>query len=86
MQVEMDEHLKAVVEFMQKNVPAEKLLSVADALKDVARPLWGRFPQEPCMVLRLCEAKSGPSQPIASESGLAIACAGDGSGVAAVGP
>ena len=47
MQLEVDDHLKSVMEFMQSNIPASKLIGVADNLPQMARLLWGRYPQEP---------------------------------------
>jgi hypothetical protein len=38
--VKMDEDLHGVIEFMQKNVPSDKLLHIADSLPHAARLLW----------------------------------------------
>jgi len=48
MQIVLDSDIKAVAEFMQGNIPAAKLVSVADNLPTVARLLWSQFPQESC--------------------------------------
>jgi hypothetical protein len=64
MQLVADEHVKAVLEFMQENVPASKLYGVADSVPKMARLLWGEYEQEPVIPLVI-----GGSQPIASVSG-----------------
>ena len=51
--LQLDEHMKAVLQFMQENVPTSKLIGVADSLPQMARLLWGRYPQEPCHALNL---------------------------------
>jgi hypothetical protein len=86
MQVEIDEHVKSVLEFMQGNVPTEKLVGVASALAEIGKPLWGRFPQEAFVPFNFCESKSGPSQPTASESAPVLACAGGDSEAAGACP
>lgn len=57
MELVIDDHLKAVLEFMQVNVPAEKCVGVADALPQMARLLWGIIPQEPVIASLLRPAK-----------------------------
>ena len=49
----LDEDLKAVLEFMQSQIPASKLLGIADALPQVAKLLWAHLPQELCTVASL---------------------------------
>ncbi len=44
--VSMDEDVQKVVAFMAGNVPANKLISVAQAVNDLARPLWGHHKGE----------------------------------------
>jgi hypothetical protein len=70
MQLVADEHVKAVLEFMQASVPTEKLIGLADSLPQMARLLWSHFPQEPCQAIRLFLPKPYPSQSTASESSL----------------
>lgn len=53
MQLVVDDNVKAVLEFMQVNIPASKLCGVADSLPQIVRLLWGHFPQEPCQCLSL---------------------------------
>jgi hypothetical protein len=45
----VDRDLQAVVEFMQSTLPTNKLLSVSEALPQMARLLWSNNPQEPCI-------------------------------------
>ncbi|MCI1244223.1 MAG: hypothetical protein LKI99_06185 [Acetobacter fabarum] len=42
-QVVMDEDLKKVCEFMQRNIAADRLVSVAENLGAMAPILWGRY-------------------------------------------
>jgi hypothetical protein len=70
MQFVVDEHFKAVVEFMQCKIPTEKLIGISDRLPEIARLLWGHFPQEPCTLLSLVVPKLCPSQSTATESSL----------------
>jgi hypothetical protein len=46
MMLEMDPDLQAVAEFMQTNLPATKLASVATAIGWLAPVLWGHFEAE----------------------------------------
>jgi hypothetical protein len=41
MQIQVDPDVQAVLEFMQKNIPADKLIGVAIGIRDVAQALWG---------------------------------------------
>jgi hypothetical protein len=47
MQFEVDSDVQAVLEFMQLNIPAAKLVGVAESASQMARLLWGHNPQEP---------------------------------------
>jgi hypothetical protein len=81
----LDPHLQEVVEFMQACIPTSKLIAIAENLPQVARLLWNRFPQEPCLPLMLIPIKRdqvNPSQSTASESHLGYRCAGDDSAAA----
>lgn len=42
----MDDDLKLVMEFMQSNMPASKLVGVAQALAAVAPVMWARYERE----------------------------------------
>jgi post-segregation antitoxin (ccd killing protein) len=43
----LDSDLKAVLEFMQGNISAGKLIGIAEAIPQTARLLWAEYPQEP---------------------------------------
>jgi hypothetical protein len=63
----LDSDVKLVLEFMQSNLPAHKLVTVSDVLPQMARLLWGRFPQEPCpsielRVPTLCQSQSDANE------------------------
>lgn len=55
MQVKLDEHVQAVLEFMQRNVPTDRLVSVAREIDAFAPHLWGHYDADrfagPVMVL-----------------------------------
>jgi hypothetical protein len=51
----IDSDLKAVAEFMQRNLPVTKLVPVADALAAIAPILWASFEAESVAALRLRE-------------------------------
>jgi hypothetical protein len=53
MNVEMDEDVKAVVEFMQRNIAASRLVVVSDSIKSLAQILWGHFDREEIKALRV---------------------------------
>lgn len=64
MQIEIDQDMQSVIEFMQRNVQATKLVSVAEGLPQMARLLWAQTAQEPCSAASLVVPKPGcdPSQ------------------------
>lgn len=84
MDLVLDGDVQAVVEFMQQNIASGKLVAVAESIPKLARLLWDRFPQEPCVGMRLLDRPitNGLLQD-ANVSGPALPCAGDGSEVAA---
>ncbi len=80
MELQIDGDLQSVAEFMQKNIPAAKLLSVAEDLPKIGRLLWARYPQEPSLGLMLSELTlTNGLQPNANECAPGMHCAGDGS-------
>lgn len=89
MNLEIDQDVKAVAEFMQSNVAAARLVGVATAIGRLAPILWGRYSADDVHALALAQ-----DQPIANANATlqsaAIGCgpvsmnAGDGS-VAATG-
>jgi hypothetical protein len=62
MQVEIDEHVRAVLNYMQENIPASKLVGVGDAIPKMARLLWDQFQQEPVLVMGLRDPKPKTGQ------------------------
>ena len=54
MEFEVDSDVQAVLEFMQTNIHAAKLVGVAESAAQMGRLLWGRYPQEPFVPLSLC--------------------------------
>jgi hypothetical protein len=53
MNLELDSDVRAVAEFMTQNVRAERLVSVAFGLRELAPLLWGHFDSEQVKTLRL---------------------------------
>lgn len=53
MDLVFDEDVKAVAEFMQERLSANRLVSVANGLAAIAPLLWGRYDAEPVSVLQL---------------------------------
>ena len=53
--LEIDDDLKLVIEFMQSNLPASKLVGLAKAAAALAPILWGRDEREDVRALVLCE-------------------------------
>jgi hypothetical protein len=49
----MDEDLKRVTEFMQNNLPADKLVGVAVAISDLAPSLWGHYGRDRIIPMEL---------------------------------
>jgi hypothetical protein len=47
MNIEVDNDVKAVLEFMQERVAAFKLIGVAERIPAMAKLLWDKYPQEP---------------------------------------
>lgn len=73
----LSEHVAKVAEFMEREIPADRLEYVASRLPAIARVLWsegkcGSLTREPIRA----------TQSNANESGLAARYVGDGSGVA----
>lgn len=55
MQLQFDPDVQAVAEFMQRNIEAARLVSVAAAVAALAPILWGRYAAEPVVPLALGE-------------------------------
>jgi len=82
LELTIDPDVQSVLEFMEAHVQTCRLVGVADALPKFARLLWEHYVQEPCSpTIRLESPKMmpHPSQSSATESGLELPCADDGS-------
>lgn len=75
----LDEHVATVVEFMERNIPADRLGYVATVLPMLAKVIWA---PDRCATIEHVPLSRG-TQLDASESGLASECVG-GDSVAAV--
>lgn len=85
MQFEVDSDVQAVLEFMQLNIPAVKLVGVAESASQMARLLWGHNPQEPVRSCSLTFSDLAGAQPrVSIESGLDRVNADGGSAVEGV--
>jgi hypothetical protein len=73
----LDEHVASVVEFMERNLPVDRLEAVAARLPSLAKVLWGR---ERCASLEYLPISALQSS--ASESSPVGTCAGDDSAAA----
>jgi hypothetical protein len=51
--------VEAVAEFMQRNIPASKLVAVSDSIKALAPIMWGHFDREEIRALRLLPVPIG---------------------------
>ena len=88
MELEIDEDVKRVLEFMQGSMSADRLVAVAASVHALAPILWGHFGTEDISALRLASLPlSGPRaehiQPCARSPHPELACVGDGSGAEA---
>ena len=75
----LDENVAKVVEFMERTVPADRLVNVAQRLPAIARVLWS---EDRCAATYK-EPLSRAIQSAANESDLALHCAGGDSAVVA---
>lgn len=55
MELKIDDDVKAVAEFMQRNVKTARLVSVAQSVADLAPILWKRYEKEDVSALLLRE-------------------------------
>jgi hypothetical protein len=49
----LDKDVQAICEFMLANIPATRLIAVANEVGKIAPLLWGRYPQEEVATLDL---------------------------------
>jgi len=69
MNLKIDEDVKLVLENMQRNIPANRLMGVANVIPKMAQLLWARYPAEHVFGFTL-ETSIGESRPSATESHL----------------
>jgi hypothetical protein len=74
-----DEHVGAVLEFIQKNVPTNKLCGVAETAAQIGKLLWAKYPQEPVIGIAmrgkpLTATGFGPSPVGADDDSAAAVC------------
>jgi hypothetical protein len=67
MRVEIDSDVQAVLEFMQANIPCNKLAGVAESVGRVAQILWGHYDAVAVIPLVLQEKPISATQSIATE-------------------
>jgi len=48
-----DFHVKKVLEFMQDNLPCDKLVGIAEGIAQIAPIIWGRYERTPVNPLAL---------------------------------
>ena len=70
MELVIDPDVKAVAEFMQANLRADKLRSVAEAVSALAPILWARYESKPIEALFLdFDEPEGPFIPLSLSDG-----------------
>ncbi|MBZ5535398.1 MAG: hypothetical protein LAO31_05530 [Acidobacteriia bacterium] len=70
--LKMDSEVKEVLDFMQSNIQACRLVSVANSIKDIAPILWGHYEpkEEIALVLEMPPILPDVPQSVATESCL----------------
>ena len=81
MNFEVDPDIQAVAEFMQRSLPASRLVGVAAGMHALAPLLWGRHLAEEVIPVALL-ARDLQSPPAASGLPPVAVCAGGGSAAA----
>ena len=59
----IDDDVHAVLEFMQTNIPATRLVAVAAGIAELAPVVWGEYQPEPVPALRLVHRPATFSEP-----------------------
>jgi len=85
MQLEIDTDIRAIAEFMQRNVPATRLVGVAAGVNALAPLLWGQHKPDFVQPIRLSRGDLH-IQPSTSGCSLEPESVGDGSAAAMDGP
>src|SRR5690349_15646730 len=83
MQFEVDSDVKAVLEFMQTNIPADRLVGIAESVGQIGRLLWGHFRQEPVRAVSLLSVPINPCAKQSTATVLAGVVDADGDSVEA---
>jgi hypothetical protein len=84
MDLEMDDHVRLVAEHMARNIPATKLVAVADAIGKIAPLIWDHYEREELRALRLSYRSMPLGEPRTQPSSIGLAGAGDERGDSAV--
>lgn len=76
--ISIDSDLEKTIDFMQRNLPTDKLVGVAASLNGIAPLLWGHYAVQPLTAISLDREaiETHVSQPVASESHPADKCVG----------
>lgn len=61
MDIQIHPGVKAVVDFMQRNIPADQLQGVAAGVAQLAPSLWGQYPAPAVYPLTLAEPPLAPA-------------------------
>jgi hypothetical protein len=75
MEIAIDSDVKAVLEFMQETLAADRLVSVAEALFRLAPLLWGQYPSHAVQALQLKATAISADDPQTRSSATAQALA-----------
>jgi hypothetical protein len=86
MNATMNNSVRLVAEFMQSKLPTEELVSVAECLNALARPMWGHYPRRSGIVpLSLLHEEVTSLQQLTATESLLVPARADGGSVAAAG-
>jgi hypothetical protein len=78
MKLRLDADVQAVAEFMQRSIPASRLMGVVAGLHTLAPLIWGRYDRVDVIPADL-SAHDPRTQSSATQCGPVVVCAGDGS-------
>lgn len=85
MQVEIDPDVQAVTEFMQRNIPCDRLVGVAQGVHALAPILWGQYTPTAIrpLALGVLQATASETSRLAATGSAPLAACADGDSVAA---
>lgn len=69
MNLEMDYHVKITAEWMQSHLPADKLVTAAEAVAALAPLLWGRYDRKDVQAIALVSPPIELKRPILEGGG-----------------